>query len=190
MALIELHDLEQGEAWKAIPGFEGYEVSDLGRVRSFRRHGGRGRAITDSPRLKKTRPGSNGYLCVNLQKPDGNGCNKYAVHVLVATAFLGPRPDGMQVAHADGDRGNARLDNLRYATALENANDKHIHGTTSRGEAGGNSKLTEVQVLELRFRHDLGESQPDLAARFGISTSQVSNIVRGASWSHLRAGAI
>lgn len=189
MALHEFPNLEQGEAWRPIPGFEGYEVSNLGRVRSFRRHGGRGRGLVKTPRIKKTHPGANGYLCVTLQKPDGNRCNKYAVHVLVAAAFMGPRPEGMQVAHGDGDRQNARLDNLRYATALENAQDKHRHGTTCRGESDGNSKLTEAQVRDIRARYRAGETQPSLAKLFGISSSQVSNIIRAASWAHVESEA-
>lgn len=174
------------EEWRAIPGFEGYEASNVGRVRSFRRHGGRGRGLVVAPRIKKVHAGVHGYLCVTLQKPDGNRCSKYAVHVLVAAAFLGPRPEGTQVAHADGDRLNARLDNLRYATPVENAQDKHRHGTTCRGESGGNSKLTEPEVREIRARYRSGESQHFLADEFRISSSQVSNICRSASWAHVK----
>jgi hypothetical protein len=185
MTVTEYADLEQGESWRAIPGFEGYEVSNLGRVRSFRRHGGTGRGLVAVARVKKVHTGATGYLCVTLQKPDGNRCSKYAVHALVAAAFLGPRPDGMQVAHADGDRTNARLDNLRYATPTENAQDKHRHGTTIRGERGMN-KVTELQVREIRARYQSGETQHLLAEEFNISSSQVSNICRSASWSHVK----
>lgn len=174
------------EAWRTIPGFEGYEVSNLGRVRSFRRHGGRGRGLVEAARIKKTHLGAHGYLCVTLQKPDGNRCSKYAVHALVAAAFLGPRPDGMQVAHADGDRSNARLDNLRYATALENAEDKRRHGTDTPGERNGMHKLTDRAVLEIRQLRAQGALQRELAAKFGVSTSAIQFVLNGQHWSHVK----
>lgn len=189
MTLHILPDLEQGEEWRAIPGFDGYEVSDLGRVRSYRRHGGRGRAIVEKARIKKTHPGANGYLCVTLQKPDGNRCSKYRVHALVAAAFLGPRPEGMQVAHGDGDRNNARLDNLRYATALENAEDKRRHGTDTPGERNGTHKLTDSAVREIRRLRAQGALQRELAAWFGVSRSAIQFVVSGKHWAHVEEDA-
>ena len=189
MTLHTFPDVEQGEEWRAIPGYEGYEVSNLGRVRSFRIHGGRRSGqLQATPRMKTTRAHGNGYLFVVLQREPGKS-RPTAVHALVAAAFLGPRPKGHQVAHSDGDRMNARLDNLRYATPRENAQDKHRHGTTSRGEAGGNHKLTDPEVRQIfALYHRAGWLQKDLAKSFGISQSQVSNIIRSASWSHLNLG--
>lgn len=170
------------ELWRPIPGMRDYEVSSLGRVRSYRAHGGKKR-LRD-PYLKTVRPNGRGYLSVVLQVHPGRS-QAYCVHALVAAAFLGARPEGQQVAHADGNRLNARLDNLRYATPLENAQDKHRHGTTCRGESDGNSKLTEAQVGEIRERYRAGELQVRLAESFGISQSQISNIARVASWAYL-----
>lgn len=51
------------------------------------------------------------------------------VHTLVAAAFLGPRPEGMQVRHADGDRTNNTLGNLCYGTPKDNMQDAISHGT-------------------------------------------------------------
>lgn len=174
------------EEWRPIPGHDGYEVSNLGRVRSYRAHGGNsgGRRIAE-PRLKVTsRHKPTGYLSVVLQAELGRS-QRYAVHVLVAQAFLGPRPAGYQVAHADGDKMNARRENLRYATAVENAQDKVGHGTVPVGQRNGNHKLTEGEVRELVARYRVGARQVDLADAFGISQSQVSNLVRRACWSHL-----
>src|SRR5690606_27606505 len=74
------------------------------------------------------------------------------VHALVAEAFIGPRPEGHQIAHNDGDRLNSRLENLRYATAAEIAVDQIAHGRAPRGSRNGRAKLTEGQVLEIRRR--------------------------------------
>lgn len=186
MTLHILQNLEQGESWRPIPGFEGYEVSDLGRIRSFRRHGGKGCGLVDTPRIKKTHAGAAGYLCVTLQKPGGNRCSKYAVHTLVAAAFLGPRPEGLQVAHADGDRLNARLDNLRYATAIENAEDKRRHGTDTPGERNGMHKLTDRDVRDIRQLRAGGALQRELAEKFGVSISAIQFVLNGQHWSHVK----
>jgi DNA invertase Pin-like site-specific DNA recombinase len=84
---------------------------------------------------------------------------------------------------------NARLSNLRYATATENARDKRLHGTEPVGEGNGNRKLTAAQVEDIRGRYRTGERQLDIAKAYGISQSQVSNIVRAAHWAHLVVGA-
>ena len=113
------------EQWRPFPGFEGhYEVSDLGRVRSVERTV-RGRTFPSVIRQPQIEP--RGYVIATLSV-DGVQVSK-SVHVAVATAFLGPRPEGMHVAHNDGDPSNPRLDNLRFATPSENEADKRIHGT-------------------------------------------------------------
>lgn len=189
MSLRIMEDVEQGEEWRAIAGYRGYEVSSFGRVRSYRIHGGaRSGQLMETPRMKATRRHNHGYLVVVLQDEPGRS-RPTPVHVLVAAAFLGPRPEGHQVAHWDGDKLNAKLDNLRYATPRENAQDKHRHGTTCYGEAGGNHKLTDPEVRQIfALYHREGWLQKDLAKSFGISQSQVSNIVRAASWTHLGLG--
>jgi len=67
-----------------------------------------------------------GYKLVSLWR-DGKGrsCN---VHRLVAAAFLGPCPTGMEVRHLDGDPTNNDVANLRYGTGSENCQDITRHG--------------------------------------------------------------
>ena len=112
------------ETWKPISGYEGcYEVSDLGRVRSLDRqsHGFRAGRM-----LKQNIGVGNGYLYVTLyRKPHKRRAN---VHTLVLEAFAGPRPDGMEACHNDGDRTNPRLSNLRWGTHSENIYDIVRHG--------------------------------------------------------------
>ena len=189
MSLHVHNDVQQGtdEVWRTIPGFSAdYEVSNMGRVRSYRAHGGKRRK--DVPHLLATRLSPKGYLRVGLQVCSGKQ-EVFTVHSLVAAAFLGPRPEGQQVAHGDGDPSNARLENLRYATPLENARDKHLHGTTVRGERAGRAKLTEDDVREIRHRRSKGETQLSIARDFGISRSNVQWIEHGRNWSHVGGAA-
>lgn len=114
------------EEWRPVPGFGGiYEVSDLGRVRSYRPW--RGKAVPhEIPGSWHSGPGS--YRFVRLRSVEGAVRKEY-VHRLVAAAFLGPEPLGHEVRHLDGDPENSALSNLAYGTHAQNEMDKLRHGT-------------------------------------------------------------
>ena len=104
-----------GETWRPVVSCEGYEISDLGRVRNWR-----GKVMTPYP-------DDNGYPTV---KPRVNGRYKSRrVHRLVAEAFLGECPEGQEVRHLDGNPANNVLPNLCYGTRSENNLDAVGHGT-------------------------------------------------------------
>lgn len=111
------------ERWLSVPGHDGYEVSDLGRVRSWR-----GRWRRTEPRLLRQSE-RNGYMRVSLYDLDGASCSSQSVHALVALAFHGPRPEGNEVRHLNGDRYDNRLSNVAYGTPSENRKDAVRHGT-------------------------------------------------------------
>lgn len=114
------------ERWTAVPGYEGYyEVSDQGRVRSYRTRPRSSQKVTTQPRLLKLVNGT--YLSVVLCGDEGR--RTWTVHRLVALAFLGPCPDGMETRHLNGDAHDCRLSNLTYGTHLENVRDTERHGT-------------------------------------------------------------
>jgi hypothetical protein len=71
------------------------------------------------------RPGtykSNGYKYVTLYYK-GRGKTR-RVHTLVAEAFIGPRPDGMEVCHGNGTPTDNRAENLRWDTHKVNCNER------------------------------------------------------------------
>ena len=105
------------EQWKPIPGHPGYEVSDLGRVRS-----------TDRVIMRNGRPNN---LKGRILTPHSNGPYGYKhlalgrgpvyyVHRLVALTFLGPPNEDEEVDHIDGDTSNNKLSNLRYLPHADN----------------------------------------------------------------------
>lgn len=117
------------ERWLKVPGYETlYEVSDLGRVRSVDRTVCRGRTLVRlSGKPKAQKQHRDGYRVVGLSR-DG-AARSMSVHTLVAGAFLGPCPEGLEVRHLDGDPANNILSNLAYGTRAENMRDKARHGT-------------------------------------------------------------
>lgn len=139
------------EQWRDIPEWEGlYQVSDLGRVRSLdtiktdslgRPRPGRGRSLSAD-----TKP--NGYVYVNLK--DKPRKRRRYVHQLVLEAFVGPRPEGHEACHVNGERGDNRLTNLRWDTISENRLDigrmgRHNEGSKSHCDNG--HEFTDANTL-------------------------------------------
>lgn len=117
------------EAWLPVVGYEGcYEVSDLGRVRSLDRKTRRG--VRPGRVLRPAQTGIGGHLGVNLSLR-GEQITK-RIHRLVIEAFVGPRPEGLQCCHNDGNPRNNRVENLRWDTQSSNMQDMFRHGTRKR----------------------------------------------------------
>lgn len=101
------------------------------------------------------------------------------VHSLIAEAFIGPRPDGMQVRHGDGNGHNNHVLNLCYGTQIENEADKLQHGTHQHGERNPSAKLSNEDAGEIRRLRSEGVSLKVIADQFGVRESTVSRIANG-----------
>lgn len=101
----------QDERWLPIAGKDGYEVSDLGRVKSYRRSGG--------PHLMKGyRPAPGQRLRVTLCGP--GEVRRATVSRLELEAFVGPAPtEWHQGHHINGKMTDDRLENLAWKTPSE-----------------------------------------------------------------------
>lgn len=117
-----------------------------------------------------------GYMYVNV-RVDGRQQHRY-VHHLVCEAFHGPRPEGMEVAHNDGNTKNNAASNLRWDTPTNNHADKKAHGTHLSGESSPRAKLTQRDAEDIRDLYDLGHSQREIAEQYGVSQITISRVVR------------
>jgi hypothetical protein len=166
------------EVWRPVVGHESfYDVSNLGRVRS--RWGA-------APLVLRATRGPNGYVGVNLC--DGRGRKRISVHTLVAAAFIGPRPHGHEVSHANGDRSDNAAENLCYESHQANCLRRAAHGTAFRpkGERHHNAKLDDAKVRAIFELHAAGRLQREIAAEVGVTQSNISRVLSGVQWSHLR----
>ena len=163
------------EVWRSIPGYEGYEASDRGRIRSVDREVWCGTHYRRwKGRILKPGPGSWGHKIVVV----GERRTKL-VHQLVMLAFVGPCPEGKQVCHNNGFPTDNRLSNLRYDTPKGNGEDASKHGAVPRGEQHTYAKLTERDVRAIRASTEGGSV---LAARYGVDYRHIWAIRTRKAW--------
>jgi hypothetical protein len=170
-----------GVQFRHVENAPGYCVGDDGTVWSCKRQVGvKGRkgacchrtVLTDDWRQLSSTQSNSGYLKVSFHV--GGKLITPAVHRLVLGAFVGKCPDGMEGCHSDGDRLNNALNNLRWATPLDNAADKRRHGTV----AAPGAKLTPQEretAIGLVLR---GHSTLRIAEWFGVSRSAIQRAAR------------
>lgn len=163
-----------GEEWRDISGYEGlYQVSNFGRVKSFKRN---------KPRILKPALYHGEYPAVPLTLSHRED-KPFNVHRLVAQAFI-PNPDGKpQVNHLDGCKLNACASNLEWATPSENSSHAHRLGLACNAKGGDDSqaKLTNEQA---RYVRDNPENLTigKLAEKFRVNRQVIANIQHGQTY--------
>jgi len=100
------------EEWRDVVGYEGYQVSDRGRIRSVPKpkSGRYGNVVMTKGRFLNTRSGKNKRARVILNKDSHEYCE--SVDVLVARAFIPNDGNKPVVYHRNGDQSDCRVENL------------------------------------------------------------------------------
>ncbi|NIH77340.1 hypothetical protein FHV99_004592 [Ochrobactrum sp. P20RRXII] len=112
------------------------------------------------------------------------------VNRVVALRYL-PNPLNLpQVNHIDGDKQNNALENpdgtpqLEWSSGSDNEKHAHQNGLKSgRGSQNSNAKLTAADVEAIRSC--IGCSVRELADKYGVGRSTITNIISGKSWNHI-----
>ena len=163
--------------WKDIKGFDNYEVSDTGAVRSLTR-----RVWDEYHQCWSLRKGAalaiidngKGYKYVSLWR-DGKEYKRY-VHRLVADAFI-PNPDDLPVVHhRDHNRGRNHADNLKWTTVLDN---NRLSSKKSK------RKITRAQADQIRAEWAAApdpKQYKDFAGTWGISPENYGRVIRKQIW--------
>lgn len=100
------------EIWKTIKGFEDYEISNFGRVKS-----NLNRFINKGSFIMNTDKSSKGYERVQLSKPIRK---RFLIHRLVAEHFIENLNNYNVVNHLDNNPSNNHVDNLEWTTTSGN----------------------------------------------------------------------
>ena len=147
------------EEWKDIPHFNGFQVSNDGRVRN--KHG----------RILKGSINNNGYQMVHLRTKDKN--KLCTVHRLVAEAFI-PNPDNLPfVNHKDENKLNNEAENLEWCTSSYNMNYGTCRKRISKTKRNNTYNTKPVRCIELRKTYP---STREAERQTGIDCSQISAV--------------
>ena len=135
------------EVWKDVVDNPKYEVSSIGRVR---------------------RKGKQDCLKINYQCTGGYGRVSIGkVHQLVAYAFIGIRPNGMDIDHINGNNTDNRVENLEYVTKSENCR-RACNEQLSRNlrrENHNRAKLNQNKVIEIKLLLKKGIKNKEIVFR-------------------------
>lgn len=162
------------EVWKKIFGYPGYEVSNLGRARSFK---------YKKEKFLKPAMGTNGYLLIS---PSKKGIQKpRTLHRIIAKAFI-PNPLNKPfVCHKNNIKIDNRVENLYWGTRQDNTNDRELSENHSRGSNSPTSKLNDFQVKRIRLMREIQTNGKVIANIFKISLTHVYRLASRKRWPHL-----
>lgn len=145
------------------------------------------------------------YILANVTKDEETGCwlwikglsgDGYAQGVMASKpvranrisylAFVGEIPKGRFVCHDCPGGDNPKCVNYKHlwlGTPKENSRDMILKGRSNFGQKNHGSKLTELQVEEMREMFDTGiVDKKTLSAYYDISIQQVRKILRYEAW--------
>lgn len=158
------------EEWRKIEGFDHYEVSSYGRVRSIdydyidswgRHYHKKGVILKLQKNIEKS-----GYTQIMVTLRRDNKAFRLLVHRLVAKAFI-PNPLHLpQINHIDEDSTNNCVNNLEWCTAEYNIN----YGNYLQRRSKTKSRSINVYDQDKNFLMNISS---------GVDASKMFNISRG-----------
>jgi len=125
-----------------------------------------------------------GRLRYTLRHESGSYIRKYGSYFILL-AFSGPRKEGDEARHLNGNCLDDRHSNLCWGSSVENKADMLLHGTRRRGSQIYTVKLTEADVLEIRQLRCSGLPLMSLANKYNVTLSNISSICNRKTWKHL-----
>lgn len=155
--------INDAEIFKEINDFEGYYISNLGRVKSCKRKTEKFIAVKDD---------THGYLIVKLWKDNKQYSKK--IHRLVAEAFISNPENLRDVNHKDENKHNNCVENLEWISHKDNIN----YGT--RNERANKTKSKAIIQLDLNG-NVINEfiSSYDVERQLDISESNINQCCNG-----------
>ena len=166
------------EEWLPVKEFEGlYEVSNLGRVRSYVKNNGTRKtgSLTTEHKLMK---GSDdrGYRIVDLSK-SGRRHTKQ-VHRLVGEVFIANHENKPYINHIDGVKDNNLYSNLEWCTHQENMQHALDNGLIKPRLNSGPSKGVDMFTLEGKYVKSY-PSQAEAVREHNMKHNKISYVCNG-----------
>lgn len=174
------------EEWKDIEGFEGYQVSSKGNVRSFwkRKHYPTGYGsysyLSDEAKIMPTSNDGNGYQKLMLYDRKNNKRKCKKVHKLVADAFIPCEFDDYTADHIkpgpEGKLDNS-VENLRWLPRGENVRKAYHDGMHNNRILKSYKDIIAIDLWtgdEIYF-----SSIQEAANELHLNRTSISHVLRG-----------
>lgn len=176
------------EKWRPVIGYEGlYEVSSFGRVKSLDRkiHTNNNHDRFLKGRILVIKKNIGGYPICSLSNKKSRSVR---VHRIVARSFI-LNPDNKPcVNHIDNSRTNNCVSNLEWITQKDNIiysfSQNRMSWRRANGEENGLSKLTTLQVKEIRELQNKSR-RIDVARKYNVDPCNISAIWDRKTWKHI-----
>lgn len=124
----------------------------------------------------------NGYGQIHVM-----GRGKVMAHRLSYELANGPFPEQLFICHKCDNRKCVRPDHLFLCTHDRNMRDMRKKDRQLKGEEHPNAKLTHAQVREIHRLWNTGQyTQTKIARMFGVSPRNISLVLSGKGWGHIR----
>jgi hypothetical protein len=192
----------ENEIWKTIEDFPEYQVSNIGRVKSFKCH--------KEMILKQSK--NSGYLFVNLCK-NGKYKPKF-VHRLVYETYKKKLEEGYDSHHINENKEDNYVENLESKPHKKHTEDHHkgkkrseeskkkmskpkseeTKKKMSENKKGENNPnfgkgISNQKIIDIQSDIEKGDStQVEMAKKYGVCQATISAIKTGKSWLRVHVG--
>lgn len=158
---MDNQQLSSKTEWREVKEYSNYEVNQLGEIRHKKRQ-----------KILKPRSNNGGYQYVNF-KINGKNTN-FAVHRIVANAFI-PNPNGYtEVNHKDYNKKNNCVDNLEWVSSSQNKQHSYLKQENKKSRGKAVNQYTKEGIFLKTF-----DSVSDAAKELGCCVAAISNCCLG-----------
>ena len=158
---MDNQQLSSKTEWREVKEYSNYEVNQLGEIRHKKRQ-----------KILKPRDNNGGYQYVNF-KINGKNTN-FAVHRIVANAFI-PNPNGYtEVNHKDYNKKNNCVDNLEWVSSSQNKQHSYLKQENKKSRGKAVNQYTKEGMFLKIF-----DSVSDAAKELGCCVAAISNCCLG-----------
>jgi hypothetical protein len=164
------------EIWKTIKDYPRYEISNMGRVKSF--------VLNNKGHILELSSHPKGYKQIFLW--ENNKSKNILIHGLVLTAFVAERPANHQCNHKNGIKSDNRAVNLEWVTGSKNIIHSFKNGLRKpyQGSRHHDAKLKESDINEIRKMATVF-SEREVAKKYHVCSATIHQIVHGTIWKHV-----
>lgn len=155
------------EIWMPVKNFPGYLISNMGRLKSFKRN-----------KVRILKPLKGKYLHYSLQY--GTKYKHCSIHRLIAIHFIVNPENKPEVNHKDGNKQNNNIYNLEWATICENRQHAYRTGLQKSGQR----KLTISQIKEIRIKHPI-HTILQLSREYNVHSKTIYDILHNVNYKNI-----